>query len=285
MNLFDQLINEALERQPQLASLRMVVEKELLHHDILRILDDNGILAHLTFIGGTCLRLCYGGVRLSEDLDFTGGANFSRKELAHMGQLLIQNLQEKYSLHVIVKEPIKDKLNVDTWKIRIETRPESKHIPAQHINIDICAITSYEKNSTLILNHYNVDMGTSGLALQAQTREEIYTDKLIAFAYRPNRIKYRDVWDIMWLHQQGIKPRLTLILDKLKERHHSLSHFLELFNKRLQTLRDAPQIALGFKEEMRRFLPVEQMKMVEQDRLWMGIVQLLIDLDKQIKTL
>ena len=60
----------------------MVVEKELLHHDILRILSKTDLLKNLTFIGGTCLRLCYGGVRLSEDLDFTGGLDFSRSDLS-----------------------------------------------------------------------------------------------------------------------------------------------------------------------------------------------------------
>ena len=73
MNLFDQLVTEALRNQPNLSSLRIVVEKELLHHDILRTLSQNNLLADLTFIGGTCLRTCYGSIRLSEDLDFTGG--------------------------------------------------------------------------------------------------------------------------------------------------------------------------------------------------------------------
>ncbi len=63
----------------------MVVEKELLHHDILRVLSGSGLLAKLTFIGGTCLRACYGSHRLSEDLDFTGGADFSRDSLVRDG--------------------------------------------------------------------------------------------------------------------------------------------------------------------------------------------------------
>ena len=44
-------------------------------------------------------------------------------------------------------------------------------------------------------------MGTGGLIIQAESKEEIFADKLIAFALRPNRIKYRDLWDIVWLHQ------------------------------------------------------------------------------------
>ncbi|CAG7595466.1 hypothetical protein MHYMCMPSP_00944, partial [Hyalomma marginatum] len=64
---------EALKNQPKLSALRTVVEKESLRHDILRALRYNDLLSNLTFMCGTCLRACYGGVRLSEDLDFTGG--------------------------------------------------------------------------------------------------------------------------------------------------------------------------------------------------------------------
>ena len=193
MNLFDQLVTEALKNQPKLSTLRIVVEKELLHHDILRVLSHNNFLVDLTFIGGTCLRCCYGGVRLSEDLDFTGGSDFTRDSLFHMGQVLVDSLHHKYGLVVKVSAPIKDKKDVDTWKIKVETRPGHKHLPAQCINIDICSVPSYEKRPMMLLNPYGVDMGTSGLIIQAQSREEIYADKLLAFALRPNRIKYRDL--------------------------------------------------------------------------------------------
>ncbi len=74
MSLFDQLVDEALRSRAELATLRPVVEKEILHHDILRETIGAGLLAGLTFLGGTCLRACYGSARLSEDLDFAGGA-------------------------------------------------------------------------------------------------------------------------------------------------------------------------------------------------------------------
>src|ERR1700722_17012996 len=106
MNLFDQLVKEALKNQPNLSPLKIVVEKELLHHDILRILNQNNLLTNLTFIGGTCLRICYGGIRLSEDLDFTGGHDFSRDSLSTMGQIITDSLSEKYGLQVTVSEPV-----------------------------------------------------------------------------------------------------------------------------------------------------------------------------------
>lgn len=285
MNLFDKLVAEALKNQQQFSHLRIVIEKELLHHDILRILSTNNLLKDLTFIGGTCLRSCYGGVRLSEDLDFTGGHDFTRDSLSTMSAILTDNLQAKYGLRVSVCEPFKDKQNVDTWKIKIETRPQSKNVPAQRINIDICAIQSYEKQAIMLLNPYGVDMGTSGLILQAQSREEIYLDKLIAFAFRPNRIKYRDIWDILWLHGQGLKPRLELLPKKLNDRNYSKQYFLEVYNERMQTLRHKPKIVNEFKNEMLRFLPQELiMQTLEQENLWAFICYLIEDLGKQCRT-
>lgn len=66
MSLFDRLVDEALRARADLSSLRPVVEKELLHHDILREMSEAGLLVGLTFIGRTCLRACYGSSQLSE---------------------------------------------------------------------------------------------------------------------------------------------------------------------------------------------------------------------------
>ena len=284
MNLFDELVAEALKNQPNLSSLKIVVEKELLHHDILRIMNENNLFSKLTFIGGTCLRCCYGGLRLSEDLDFTGGSDFNRESLTHMSQLLITNLYNKYGLNVSVSEPIKDIKNVATWKIKIETRPGQKHLPAQRINIDICNVQSYEKQPMLLLNPYGVDMGTSGLIIQAQSREEIYADKLLAFALRPNRIKYRDIWDIVWLHQQAIKPRFELVLNKLNERNCKGDYFLTLFSGRTKFLIENKKTEIEFQQEMQRFLSGDQInQIINQNRLWDFVIYLIQDLQKQLK--
>lgn len=283
MTLFDQLVTEALINKPEFAPLRIVVEKELLHHEILRILSDNHLLAELTFIGGTCLRSCYGGIRLSEDLDFTGGSNFSRTSLIDMGQILIKELFNKYGLPVQVSEPTKDKKNVDTWKIKIETRPQKKSFPAQRINIDICSLPSYEKRPMMLLNPYGVTMGTSGLIISAESSQEIYTDKLLAFALRPNRIKYRDIWDIFWLHGLGLKPILELIPVKLEDRKLSKDYFLGLFIERQLLLKNSDMI-VEFKQEMQRFLPGEQIeKIINQPYLWQVIGNLIEDLGRQIQ--
>ena len=255
MNLFDQLVDEALRNQQGLSPLRIVVEKELLHHDILREMSRAGLLATLTSMGGMCLRMCYGSSRLSEDLDFTGGADFNRERLSDLAAVLIDRLQRKYGLRVEVGEPTRETGNVDTWKLKLQTRPEQPDQPAQRIHIDIYAIPSYQPRPMMLRNQYGVDMGTNGLIVQAQSREEILADKLVALALRPNRLKNRDLWDITWLHQQGVMMPLELIPRKLNDRGCDWQRFLGLLAERQQALRSTPRTHADFRQEMRRFLP------------------------------
>ncbi len=66
---FEQLVNKAMQVE-HVSHMRSVIEK-------------GGLLDKLTFQGGTSLRLCYGGNRFSEDLDFAGGKDFSSAMLLH----------------------------------------------------------------------------------------------------------------------------------------------------------------------------------------------------------
>ena len=276
MSLFDELVDEALNNKQELAPLRVVVEKELLRHDILRVLSGAGLLTQLTFIGGTCLRACYGSSRLSEDLDFTGGADFTRDQLAAMSNILIESLKAKYGLEINVTDPVREEGNVDTWKLKVQTRPGRKDLPAQRINIDVCAIPSYQPRPMALLNPYGVEMGTSGLILQAQSREEIFADKLVAFALRPNRLKNRDLWDIALLHQQQIKPALDLIKNKLNDHHAQTDAYLNAFAERTASLNKDPEIAKEFRKEMARFLPNETVKVtVNSEQFWQYLSNLM----------
>lgn len=287
MSLFDELVDEALNNKQEVARLRVVVEKELLHHDILRVLSGAGLLTQLTFIGGTCLRACYGSNRLSEDLDFTGGSDFTRDQLAAMSNILIESLKAKYGLEINVTDPVREEGNVSTWKLKVQTRPGRKDIPAQRINIDVCAIPSYQPRPMALLNPYGVEMGTSGLILQAQSREEIFADKLVAFALRPNRLKNRDLWDIAWLHQQQIKPALDLIKNKLNDHHAQTDAYLNAFAQRSASLNKDLEIAKEFRKEMARFLPNETVKeTVNSEKFWEYLSNLLESYHQQLmKTL
>jgi hypothetical protein len=280
--LFDQLVDQALRARADLSALRPVVEKELLHHDILREMSQAGLLAGLTFMGGTCLRACYGSARLSEDLDFTGGSDFRRRDLAELATILTDRLQSRYGLPVRVSEPVKIGGNVSTWKLVIETRPGRKHLPAQRINLDICGIPSHDPRPMMLRNLYGIDLGTSGLILQAQSREEILADKLIALAFRENRIKNRDLWDIAWLAQQGVELPPQLIPLKIRDHKRKQGDFMASLAARLTALRRQPDTRARFMTEMRRFLPAATVRdTIEKEPYWTYLTQVVTDLGQK----
>jgi len=278
MSLFDRLVDEALRNRTDLATLRPVVEKELLHHDILREMSGAGLLAGLTFIGGTCLRTCYGSQRLSEDLDFTGGAEFEKSDLDSLARVLTERLHIRYGLPVQVSEPRKTGGNVSTWKLVIETRPDQRHLPAQRIHLDICAIPSHAPRPMMLRNTYGIDLGTSGLILQAQSREEILADKVIALAFRKNRLKNRDLWDIAWLVQQGVMLPAALIPLKIADHQRERADFHTRIRERLASLRIDRAMREDFLTEMQRFLPTGTVRdTVTQPPWWDYLTSVLED--------
>ena len=273
MNLFDKTVEQALNNFPELSPLRIVVEKEMLHHDILRVMSEGGLLKNLTFMGGTCLRNCYGSQRLSEDLDFSGGIDFSREEMKNLKELLTGSFMKKYSFRADISEPVRDSGNTDTWKIKIITRPERSDFPAQRMNIDICSLPSYERSPAMLKNYYGIDMGSSGIILYAETQEEILADKIVALALRPNRIKNRDVWDILWLYNKNIKLKANLVYAKLEDRNIDKKIFSEKLKSRITALNG------GFDDflfEIKRFLPANQITGTIQSSDYWTYVNLVI---------
>ena len=253
-----------------------MVEKELLHHDILREMSSAGLLSGLTFIGGTCLRACYGSPRLSEDLDFTGGSDFKRSDLTELGKVLKETLGTRYGLKVSVSDPVREQGKVSTWKMSVETRPGRKDLPAQRIHLDICSIPSHDPRPMMLRTLYGVDMGTSGLILQAQSREEILADKVIALAFREGRIKNRDLWDIAWLRQQGVELPASLIPLKIHDHRRSKEEFRSLLRERVEELGKTEVLRKDFINEMRRFLPVATAaQTVEQEPYWQYLIQVI----------
>ncbi|MCK5914231.1 MAG: nucleotidyl transferase AbiEii/AbiGii toxin family protein, partial [Desulfuromusa sp.] len=160
----------------------------------------------------------------------------------------------KYGLEVMVSRPFRDDTTVATWKIKVVTRPERKNLPLQRINIDICAVPSYDAKPAMLNNYYGVDMGTAGLILQAQSREEILADKYVALAFR-KRVKNRDLWDILWLQQQGVKLPVHFLADKVNDHLQDVNGFLEELKTRSNQMHQDRQMHQDFIFEMRRFLP------------------------------
>jgi predicted nucleotidyltransferase component of viral defense system len=246
-----------IDNNPQYLGMENVVEKELLHHDILYFLAVEGYLDKLTFIGGTALRMCYGSNRLSEDLDFAGGLNFKKKDFEGLAGKLKAYLFSIYNLEVDVREPQVDKGDTSTWKMTIEKYPGKDDKKSQKMHIDVCAYPALDIQFHAASDHYKSGSKIAGLPIGVESLAEISADKIIAFAYRQRRIKPRDVWDLVWLNQKQIDIPIGLVKKKLGYRNKEQSEFLSLIRKHAGLIASDEETKQDFYQEMTRFVTPE----------------------------
>ena len=240
-----------------------VVKKELLHYDILFCLSQEGLLDRLTFQGGTALRLCYGALRLSEDLDFAGGAGFLSGDLQRIKPCLEHYLKSRYGLELQVKEPDATRLSpgpgqgvsVGRWQVSVVTDPGRPDLPRQRIKIEVADVPAHTGELAPLRSHYTnlLPDKYAGVLLRVESLEEIMADKLTALTCTQTHVRRRDLWDLPWISRQGAAPVLSLVEKKLVDYRRHIG-FREALDRRLASL---PVIVheAAFQDEMRRFLP------------------------------
>ncbi|ATC56768.1 nucleotidyl transferase AbiEii/AbiGii toxin family protein [Vibrio anguillarum] len=258
---FAQLVNKAMQVE-NVSHMRSVIEKELLHYDILFALEKGGLLDKLTFQGGTSLRLCYGGNRFSEDLDFAGGKDFSSAMLADMKHCIEKYIGERYGLEVTVKEP-KDlkqdhkysELSIDKWQIAVVTSPERKDLPKQKIKVEVANIPAYTREpQPLQINYDFLPDGYSDTLILTESLDEVMADKIISLPATTRYVRHRDIWDLAWLQQQGATLNMDLVQNKVSD--YKLEHFNKMLENFLERLPDIVS-SEAFIAEMKRFLPTD----------------------------
>ncbi|RCU52442.1 nucleotidyl transferase AbiEii/AbiGii toxin family protein [Corallincola holothuriorum] len=249
-------IRQIVQANPDYAAVAPVIEKEILHHDIMDVLIKQGAMQKLTFIGGTSLRMCYNSARLSEDLDFNGGHDFRPADFDGLETEIQQYIQHKYETDVWVNKPTEDRQgDTASWKISIVKEANRPDLPRQKMHIDVCAIPSFDVEKKPLLNHYNVVVPTEGLLVPVQSLQEILADKMIALAYRARRIKPRDIWDIVWIKQRGIALSKALVDQKLVARNKQADDFRSALATQRTKLMNDDEVRNDFNMEMSRFVP------------------------------
>jgi predicted nucleotidyltransferase component of viral defense system len=253
----------------QLAS---VIIKELLHYDILHALSQTPLVDQLVFQGGTALRLCYGGNRYSEDLDFVC------PEQANPGQLNPEQLDP-------------EKTNMDHWQqfervlkhtvdrsfgcevvlqaakagggdhVAVERRQARVYLPAEvigqprteRINIEVARLPAWDASFRFIHSNHPLQTAKAGygdILLQVESEAEILADKVVALAGRPY-LKARDVWDLNWLLQKGVEVDEGMVAQKAER--YGLGSLPAALQAAVQRLHD-PHAHQQFRQEMSRFL-------------------------------
>ena len=256
---FSNLVEQAM-RMPGRLRMRPVIEKELLHYDILFALDQSNLLDQIVFQGGTALRLCYGAERFSEDLDFAGGRAFATNQLVDMKECLERYLGDRYGLEVTVKEPselmqehIAEDIRIDKWQISITTSPQKKDIPKQRIKIEVINVPTYSKQPLPLQANYDfLPDGYNDTLVMVETLDEIMADKLIAFVNCTRYIRYRDIWDLYWLKQKSAHIIEQYIISKIKD--YRIVDYADKLTNRLVHLNEIINSKV-FYDEMSRFIP------------------------------
>ncbi len=253
-------VRRVIGAAPALAQLRPVIEKELIHYDIFYVLQRKALMPPpMAFVGGTCLRLCYGSNRYSEDIDFHAGVNFRAKEFERIRSELKDYIYGRYGLETEVRSPKEMKEDsgfansrVSTWKVIIKTGGDRKDLPQQRINIDITCLPTYEVSPQIIRTNYqDLPDGYNTMFLRCSSLSEILADKLVAVPARSN-IKARDLWDMLWLRQKGAVVKSDLIRLKIADRGIT-EHYKSLLEERIDTIPEYFEKRL-FQQEMSRFL-------------------------------
>jgi predicted nucleotidyltransferase component of viral defense system len=190
-------------------ALLPVIQKELLHYEILVAMEKHGFLDELVFQGGTSLRLCYGSKRLSEDLDFAGGPKFNVGSMATLRQVVEESLTRRYDVRVMVKEPklkviegtdsSEASVQVECWQIQVITVEDRPDIPRQRIKLEVALVPAHTKGfRALIRNYADLPASYENILLPVEALDELLADKLVSLA-TAKTIRYRDIWDLRWI--------------------------------------------------------------------------------------
>jgi len=243
--------------------------KEVIHLHLLSALSDAGVLRHVVFQGGTALRLCYGGERYSEDLDFVCGKAGSYIDKIEFDQLIRDALEAtKKSLHrdfeinqdqIALKQPsdpmgIKSaSVSIAAWQIVVPISPTPR-APKSHIKIEFANVPSYNSGP-------NVAKAMQGLVqiqdviLTVESANEILADKAVALTARA-ALKYRDVWDVWYLiNKLNAQADRDTVTQKFAD--YRTSDVEKKAEQRREELARGSTAKL-FLDEMRRFLPAKR---------------------------
>jgi predicted nucleotidyltransferase component of viral defense system len=243
--------------------------KEAIHLHLLSALSDAGVLRHVVFQGGSALRLCYGGERYSEDLDFVCGKAGSYVVKIEFDRLVGVALETaRKSLHrdfdidtdqITFRQPshpmvIKsDSVSVAAWQIVVPISP-TPHLPRSRIKIEFANVPSYD-------NGPSVARVTQGLVqiqdviLAVESANEILADKAVALTAR-EALKYRDVWDV-WYLVKKLNAQADRDIVARKFADYGTSDVEAKARQRLDDLATG-STAKSFLDEMGRFLPAKR---------------------------
>lgn len=237
--------------------LTSVIIKELLHYDILHALSQTPLADQLVFRGGTALRLCYGGNRYSEDLDFVCPDKLNADHWEQFEQTLKRTVAASFGCEVelhAAKAGGGEHVAVERWQARVYLPAEVVgQARTERINIEIADLPAWDTSFRFLRSDHPLQTAKAGyseILLQVESETEILADKVVALAGRPY-LKARDVWDLNWLLQKGVQVAAGMVAEKAER--YGLGSLHAALQAAVLRLHD-PRAHERFRQEMSRFL-------------------------------
>ncbi|GAB4219648.1 MAG: hypothetical protein Fur009_6790 [Candidatus Microgenomates bacterium] len=217
--MLEEVLKELIYQKKQQTVNQLVLRnylKEYIQYLVLNSLYNDKKYKELVFKGGSCLRVCYGLPRLSEDLDFDYEKKIFGKNLViDLEGFLKKEIKTKYfsrletktqsNIRLYLKFPILKNLGIakknESDKLYVKIEPTLGLEP--YSNFDLIPISKYGFN--FIIKTYDLPTLMAG--------------KINAVLYRmwfkgnENEvdIKGRDFFDLFWFLQKGIKPNFKML--------------------------------------------------------------------------
>lgn len=239
-----------------------IIQKELLHYDILYCLDKEGLLADLVFQGGTALRLCYNAPRYSEDLDFAGGNDVSLETFRPLKKRIESYIRDRYRLHVRVKEPKtrilhsgQTDVGISRWWVSVITEPTRRDLPHLRVKLEVANVPALMPTVQRLYTNYDaLPDGYEDLLIPVESTEEILADKLISLPTSKS-VRYRDIWDIAWLQRKNVQLNTKFVEQKVRD--YGITNYDALLSQLIDRL---PSLVTGveFAQQMSLLLPEDR---------------------------
>ncbi|MEA3273355.1 MAG: nucleotidyl transferase AbiEii/AbiGii toxin family protein [Patescibacteria group bacterium] len=251
--IFQKLVNEKREKgAPDFLIINFL--KEYLQYPVLNFIYKGNDCRDFIFMGGSCLRICHGLPRISEDLDFDlGQENFKNLNLKKLAEKITKHFQNQYSLQIKTREqggkrlylkfPILHQLGLNFGEgsnflyVKIEISPKQ----FKNSKAEIQAISGYGYN--FIVKKYSLQEMMAGKIIAIFTREWFKGSK------NEVDIKGRDFYDLFWYFQREVSPDFQIINKKL-----GIKNEKELKNE-LKKRIEASVTPLKLKRDLKNFLP------------------------------
>ena len=183
-----------------------IVRTQLVQSAVVAGMDESGLLDGATMQGGSVIAGCYGGLRLSADLDFEMDELPTPDRSESLAAGIERSVRRLFGADVYVKKPAEEKLLAPTanvpvckWLTRVEVLPDRPDVPRTSVKLEIARLPHDTSVARRYENSAARAVGIPDEIVMAEDVEELVADKVVSLLGETKLLRVRDVWDLSYL--------------------------------------------------------------------------------------